>query len=243
MEIGSEGWGRLIVNGARALGVELAPRHVRLFGEHATELLKWNQVTNLTTITGAAEVGLNHYVDSLAAAPLIPHGATLLDVGSGGGFPGLPLHVVVPGLKTTLVDAVRKKVSFLRHVIRKLGLEGIAAVHMRVEEFPAATGRESTQTVVISRAFSALAPFLRVALPLVAPGGKLIALKGEIHAAELSGLRADSESGVFGVPVSFELIEYGLPGLKAPRTLLVAEPQARPGAVGAPDGRGRKDTP
>lgn len=234
MEIGSLSWGRLIVDGARALGAELAPRHIRLFSEHALELLKWNQVTNLTTITGPAEMALNHYVDSLAPAGLVPPGAALLDVGCGGGFPGLPLHIVVPGLKTTLVDASRKKVSFLRHVIRKLGLERIEALHMRVEDMThEKEGDRTAYTVVISRAFSAMAPFLRLALPLIDRRGKIIALKGEIPPSEWSRLQADSARGVFGVPVSIERVNYRLPGLRADRTILVAEPEDPPAGRGA----------
>ena len=237
MEIGSQSWGRLIVDGARALGVELAPRHIRLFSEHALELLKWNQVTNLTTITGPTEMALNHYVDSLAPAGLVPPGAALLDVGCGGGFPGLPLHIVVPGLSTTLVDASRKKVSFLRHVIRKLGLEGIEALHMRIEDMPTGHGGKTAYTVVISRAFSALAPFVRLALPLIDRRGKLIALKGEIPPAEWSQWQADSARGVFGEPVSIERFNYRLPGLRADRTILVVGPEdvsAGPGPLDPP---------
>ncbi len=228
MEIGSEEWGRLIKDGARSLGVELAQVHIGLFAEHALELLKWNRVTNLTAITGAAEMALNHYVDSLAPAGLIPPGAALIDVGCGGGFPGLPLHIVIPGLKTTLVDASRKKVSFLRHVIRKLGLEGIEALHTRIEDLPIETGATAAPTVLISRAFSATATFVRLALPLIGCRGKLIALKGEVPPAELSDLQADSTRGAFGKPVSFERIGYRLAGLRADRTILVVEPGGSP---------------
>ena len=236
MDIGSEDWGRLIVEGARALGADLGPPQTRLFAQHARELLQWNRVTNLTSITAPLEVALNHFVDSLAPARLIPSGARLIDVGSGGGFPGLPLHVAVPGLKTTLVDASRKKVSFLRHVIRTLGLEGIDAVHRRVEEFPAPAGGTGAGTIVVSRAFSAVAPFLRMTLPLIDRGGKLIALKGGIADAEFAELEADSARGVFGLPLCFERIDYRLPGLKACRTILVATP-ARPAGGVETDGR------
>ncbi|MFC1883090.1 16S rRNA (guanine(527)-N(7))-methyltransferase RsmG [Thermodesulfobacteriota bacterium] len=134
MKIGSSEWSKLIIDGARAFDLDLDRHHTDRFTAYAAELLRWNQTINLTTLTDPCEVAVKHFVDSLAPAKLVSPGATLLDIGSGGGFPGIPLKVVIPTLSITLIDASRKKVTFLKHVIRTLKLEGIEALHIRAQD-------------------------------------------------------------------------------------------------------------
>jgi 16S rRNA (guanine527-N7)-methyltransferase len=232
MEIGSEEWGRLVRAGAGSLGVEVEAVHLERFARHAAELLNWNSVTNLTAITRPDEVALNHFADSLACARLVPPKAAVLDVGSGGGFPGLPLHVVLPDLKTRLVDASRKKVSFLRHVIRVLDLKGIEACHSRIEDLGARGGGPGYQ-VIVSRAYSALAVFVRQALPLLEPDGKIIAYKVQIAPAEMRELLALAETGGCGGRLAVEERRYTLPGLRMERVLLIV--RRRAGSPGQPD--------
>lgn len=221
MEIGSPEWEHLLIDGAAALGVELRPDHTRLFARHAAELLKWNAVTNLTAIIRPESIARNHFLDALAPARFIAPGSDLLDVGSGGGFPGLPLHIAGEGMRTTLIDAVRKKVSFLRYLLRELALPGIEARHRRVEELdePGADRRPSYD-VVTSRAFSAVAPFVRTVWPLVRPGGRVIALKGPVSAAEMGALERARASGAIG-GATIEQVGYSIPGLKGERTLVI----------------------
>lgn len=221
MDIGSPEWARLIVEGAAPLGVTPGPDQIAQFVRHAQALLEWNAVTNLTTITRAEDVALNHFLDSLAGAALVPAGADLLDVGSGGGFPGLPLHVVVPGLRTTLVDASRKKVSFLRHVIRSLQLERAEALHARVEELGRAPGQDRRYDVIVSRAFASMTELLRAAWPLVKPGGRVVALKGILSEAEMEAVREESAGGAYGAVCRVETSRYRLPGLKSERMRVV----------------------
>lgn len=221
MEIGSPEWDHLLVDGAAPLGVALQPWHTRLFARHAVELLKWNAVVNLTAITQPEGIALNHFLDSLAAARFIAPGSGLLDVGSGGGFPGLPLHIAIGGLQTTLVDAVRKKVNFLRHVMREMALSGIEARHLRVEELSRQAGGQRRYDVITSRAFSASAPFVRAVWPLLRPRGRVIALKGHVSPAETSALRKLLDSGEIGEGSTLEQIRYSLPGLRHERTLLI----------------------
>lgn len=221
MDIGSPEWSRLLIEGAAALGVELGPDHTRLFARHAAELLKWNAVTNLTAITRPEAVALNHFLDSLAPARFMAPGSNLLDVGAGGGFPGLPLHIAVGGLRTLLVDAVRKKVSFLRHVIRELALSGIDARHLRVEDLSRLAEFRQVFDVVTSRAFSALAPFVSAVWPLVRPEGRVIMLKGEVSAGEMQALRGLSTRGGRCEAMTLERITYSLPGLTHERSLLI----------------------
>ncbi len=224
MDIGSPEWEHLLIDGAVALGVELRPDHTRLFARHATELLKWNAVTNLTAIIQPESIARNHFLDALAPAPFIAPGSDLLDVGSGGGFPGLPLHIAIEGLRTTLIDAVRKKVSFLRYLLREMALSGIEARHLRVEELgEVSAGRGRSYDVITSRAFSAVAPFVRTVWPLVRPGGRVIALKGQICAAEMDALEEVCASGALGGGITLERVGYSIPGLKSERTLVIVK--------------------
>jgi 16S rRNA (guanine527-N7)-methyltransferase len=221
MDIGSPEWSHLLIDGAAAFGLALQPDHTRLFARHALELLKWNAVTNLTAITRPEDIARQHFLDSLAPVGLIAPGSELLDVGSGGGFPGLPLHAVIDGLRTTLIDASRKKVSFLRHTLRALELRRIAALQIRVEEIGANTAAPNSYDLITSRAVSALAPLVRAACPLLRPRGRLIAWRGGISAGEMNGLREVAAAGDLGGDITLEPVAYSLPGLKHQRTLLI----------------------
>ena len=127
MEIGSREWQRLIIDGSRVLGIEIDEGLTAQFIVHASELIKWNRKINLTAITDPRNIAIKHLLDSLAPALHIPDEARLLDMGSGGGFPGIPLKILKPSLFVMLIDGNRKKVNFLKHVLRTLYLENIAA--------------------------------------------------------------------------------------------------------------------
>lgn len=223
MDIGSDEWSALIAEGARAFGLDLRPEHTARMAHHAVLLLAWNRVTNLTTVTAPAAMACHHYLDSLAAAAFIPPAATLLDVGSGAGFPGIPLHLVCPGLHTTLIDASRKKVSFLRQAIRELKLTEIAALHARAEELAARREGASRFAVVASRAVGGIESFVRIALPLLADGGRIIAMKGQMAVEEVWGLERSGRNGDFGAALCLRRHGYRVPGLTAERSLLIFE--------------------
>lgn len=174
----SEAWWKTVISGANELNVTVTRQQAQAMGLHARELIQWNRVSNLTAITDPTEVAIKHYVDSLAPIPLIPKGARVLDVGSGGGFPGLPIKIARPDIDIVLVDSVRKKTSFLNYTIGKLSMQGIHAMHARIEDLaidPAFRGRFD---IVISRAFAALENFADLSIPFLASGGSLLAMKG-----------------------------------------------------------------
>jgi 16S rRNA (guanine527-N7)-methyltransferase len=224
MDIGSDEWSQLLIAGARAFGLELTQAQTRVFAGHAAELVAWNRVTNLTTVTAPRPMALTHYLDSLAPASLIPENAVLLDIGSGGGFPGIPLHIALAGLRTTLIDASRKKVSFLRHAIRELRLERIEALHARAEELAGRCGQHGRYDVVISRALSAIEPFVRMAVPLLGARGRIIALKGEVPAKEVEALRIAAANGSLGAALSLRRHSYTIPDRTSERSIFVLEP-------------------
>jgi 16S rRNA (guanine527-N7)-methyltransferase len=183
MGVGSEEWKRYLRQGAEALDIAVTDGQLEAFSLHARELLFWNRRTNLTAITDPAQVAVKHFVDSLVPARLIPAGAAVLDIGSGAGFPGIPLKVVLPNLRATLVDAVGKKVTFLGHVIRLLGLTDIHAVHFRTgQPMTADQAREVVgqgYDIVISRALGSPEALAPMALPLLREQGMIISMRGK----------------------------------------------------------------
>lgn len=189
MKIGSDEWSQVIIDGAKVFDLDLDRSHTDLFAAHARELLYWTKTINLTTIVDPLEVAVKHFVDSLAPARLLTPGATLLDIGSGGGFPGIPLKVVIPTLSITLIDASRKKVNFLKHVIRTMELDGIEALHIRAEVLAGDSAYRSHFNIITSRALSDLKSFINRARPLLAVDGQMIALKGNMDETEVEAVR------------------------------------------------------
>lgn len=181
------------------------------------ELLRWNRRINLTAITDPAEGIEKHLVDSLIPLPLLRGDETVLDIGSGGGFPGIPLKIASPGLKIRSIDAVRKKVDFQRHVVRRLALKGFEPVHGRIEEWAEKEGWNGAFGVVISRAFASLVDFGRGSLPFLAPGGRILAMKGPGGGKELAERLADlTQAGLVCTDIRY----VTLPVSGAVRTLI-----------------------
>jgi 16S rRNA (guanine527-N7)-methyltransferase len=178
LEIGSKAWKSSIVEGAGTLGITVTPQQAEAFARHAAELQHWNRRINLTAIKDAQEIALKHFVDSLAPANDLPPEASMLDMGSGGGFPGIPLKVIRPDLCLTLIDASRKKVTFLRYIIRILKLTQIQALHIRSDDLAVDPDHARAYEVIVCRAFASLPDFIAAAKPLLAERGILIALKG-----------------------------------------------------------------
>jgi 16S rRNA (guanine527-N7)-methyltransferase len=174
-----EAWRHTLSEGAAKVGVPLGKAELDLFALYHRELLLWNRRINLVSEKASKEIVVRHFVDSLTPAPWIerPDGL-LIDLGSGGGFPGIPLRIALPRLDLTLVESSRKKTSFLAHVIRTLRLDNVATIRERVEALigePACAGSFDT---VLSRAAFKLPELLRMASFFLKPGGLLIAMKG-----------------------------------------------------------------
>lgn len=169
-----------LVQGARILGIELDKKKIDDFILYKQLLKEWNEKINITTITDDYEIDIKHFVDSLTplTTDLFAENITVIDVGTGGGFPGIPLKIVRKDLDIVLVDSTNKKINFLNDVIDKLGLEKIQAIHGRAEEM----GRNSLYRekfhVAISRAVAQLNTLCEYCLPFVKVGGYFIAMKG-----------------------------------------------------------------
>lgn len=169
---------------AKESGWMLSDKNIQSLMLFATELKKWNKRLNLTAITRDDEIVIKHFVDSLYLAQYISDGDNLLDIGSGAGLPIIPLKIVKPETSMLSVDAVSKKVNFQRHIIRLLGLQGIKALHTRVEALPEVC--PDKYSFITSRAFSRLDHFVAVATPLLSKGGRLVAMKGDDADSEIS---------------------------------------------------------
>ena len=159
-----ETWRHTLSEGAAAVGVPLGKAELDLFALYHRELLLWNRRINLVSEQTSREIVVRHFVDSLTPAPWIerPDGL-LIDLGSGGGFPGIPLRIALPRLQLTLVESSRKKTSFLAHIVRTLRLDNVTIIRERVEALigePACAGSFDT---VLSRAAFKLPELLRMA--------------------------------------------------------------------------------
>jgi 16S rRNA (guanine527-N7)-methyltransferase len=197
--------------GIAALGLALPEGAEKKLLAYLALLDKWNRVYNLTAVRDAARMVSHHLLDSLAAVPYF-QGATVVDVGSGGGLPGVPLAIVRPDLQVTLIDSVAKKTAFLLQAKAELGQANLQVVTSRVEDFRPETGFD----LVTSRAFSDLKEFVTLTRHLLAPGGRWLAMKGLYPHEEIALL--PSSVKVFA---NNALI---VPGLEASRHLIVLEP-------------------
>lgn len=181
------------------LAMELTEDQAQKLSRFADLLIKWNESYNLTSITSPKDVLDLHLVDSLALAKcsgdLLNGSKTVLDVGSGGGLPAIPLAIVRPELEITMVDAVQKKTIFQRQAISMLRLKNIKAEHTRVEQI-----KERTFDVITSRAFASLSDMIHLTEHLLAPGGVWLAMKGKFPQEEVDALPQNvSISTVFTV--------------------------------------------
>jgi len=217
MKIGSKEWQRFIIDGARTLGIKIDEAVTIPFSIHASELITWNRKMNLTAVTHPRDIAIKHYLDSMAPAAFIPEGVRLLDIGSGGGFPGIPLKILKPSLSVLLIDSVRKKVNFLKHVVRTLRLSNIDVFQIRAENLIKDPPCANSFDVVISRALSDLAPFVKTALPLLAEQGKIIAMKGEVDQPELEAVRAVAPENRYDI----EVTNYRLPSIDSLRSIVI----------------------
>ncbi|MBI4498377.1 MAG: 16S rRNA (guanine(527)-N(7))-methyltransferase RsmG [Chloroflexi bacterium] len=232
----------LLLQACAQLGLSLPPEALARFAQYTAVLLEWNQQVNLTAITRPEDILLKHYVDSLTGLlPFPPPPAagadlTVVDVGAGAGFPGVPMKLARPSIRLTLVDSVGKKTAFLRHLVDVLGLEGVAVVTGRAEELAHQPQYREGFDVAVSRAVAPLPTLLELLLPLVRVGGCAIAWKRSAIAEELWA--AERALGLLGGRLR-QKRALRLPGEEADRLLLVFDkvrpsPPAYPRRPGVP---------
>ncbi|WP_425256986.1 16S rRNA (guanine(527)-N(7))-methyltransferase RsmG [Rubrivivax sp. RP6-9] len=203
-----------------ALGLRATPAQTAALLQYLDLLQRWNGTYNLTAVRDPAEMLTQHLADCLALIPPLQRHAAqgrLLDVGSGGGLPGVVIAVMLPGMDVTCVDTVGKKAAFVRQVAAALRLPNLHAEHARVEQMP-----QGDFDVVTSRAFASLVDFTRWTRARLAPGGAWLAMKGKQPGDEIAALPVDVQV--------FHVEPLAVPGLAAQRCLV----WMRPAAGGAP---------
>lgn len=170
----------LLLESAQALGIALSEAQTDQFMQYLSLLLEWNEKMNLTAITDPVEVVQKHFIDCISVLPHLDlqGGETMIDVGTGAGFPGVPLKIASPALQVTLLDALQKRLTFLDTLTQSLDLSDVTLVHSRAEDGGQNPDLREQFDLCVSRAVANLAVLLEYCLPFVKVGGKLAALKG-----------------------------------------------------------------
>lgn len=168
----------LLYTGAKELGIELESAKIEMFSIYLQLLKKWNKKINLTSIQGDENIVIKHFLDSLSVSRLLNIKSNLLDIGSGGGFPGLPLAIVHNDLSVTLLDSAEKKVVFMKEVIRNLKLRNALALKGRAEDHNNNVKR-NFYGYVVTRAVGDIKKVLDFSLPYIDKGGKILLMRGK----------------------------------------------------------------
>lgn len=209
---------KIIGEGLAAMGIDAPAGAASLMAAYGRRLLETNKVTNLTAITEPAAVARLHFLDSAALASVADlSGRTVADVGSGAGFPGIPLRILRPDMRLTVIDSAGKKIDFVRETCAALGIEGVTCLWGRAEEM--AECRENFD-VAVSRAVADLPVLSELCLPLVKVGGLFLAMKGPDCEEEVS--RADPALRTLGGALR-EIRRCPIPGTEVTHAVVVVE--------------------
>ena len=174
-----------LITSVDALGITLSEMQLKQFYTYMNLLVDWNKKINLTAIVEPNEIILKHFVDSLTILKYISDGTKIIDVGTGAGFPGIPLKIAKPSIEIVLLDSLQKRINFLEEVIKQLNIEKIKTIHSRVEDFGKDQKYREKFDMATSRAVANLSTLSEYLLPLVKVGGKVISMKGSFIGEEL----------------------------------------------------------
>lgn len=239
LKLMSEKFSLALNSASREYGITLTAEQEKSFARYYELLLDWNTRVNLTAITAPEEAAVKHMIDSLTAydEKYFAKGASIIDVGTGAGFPGLPLKLFCPGIKLTLVDSLAKRIKFLQEVTRALALENITLIHARAEDAARDSSLREKFDGAVSRAVASLPVLLEYTLPFVKVGGFFAALKGQRYEEEMN--EAKEAARILGAG-ELTAIRKKLPGLDDVRAVIFAEktkttPEDYPRRAGLPE--------
>ena len=203
---------------SNSIGINLKDEQVNKFYRYMNLLLEWNEKINLTAITDPKEIILKHFIDSLTISSKIKENSKLVDVGTGAGFPGIPLKILRDDLEIVLVDSLNKRINFLNLVIDKLGLKNIKAIHSRVEDFGQMKNYRERFDYSTSRAVANLSTLSEYLLPLVKISGEVICMKGSEIEEEVN--QAQNAISVLGGKIE-KIDNFKLPKSDISRNIIV----------------------
>ena len=204
----------------KELNIEISEKQLNQFYNYMNILIEWNKVMNLTNITEPEEIIQKHFVDSLTVLKSIKENASIIDVGTGAGFPGMPIKIVFPETRITLLDSLNKRIKFLEEVINKLELKNIETIHGRAEEVAHNKNYREKYDIAIARAVAPLNVLSEYLLPFVKIGGYAICMKG------VKG-KEEAEEGKNAIKILGGEItnsrEFNLPNTEMARTIIEIE--------------------
>ena len=201
----------------KELNIELSSEQIKQFYEYMNLLIKWNTVMNITSITDPNEIIIKHFVDSLTVLNKVEKTCSIIDVGTGAGFPGIPIKIVYPNTQITLLDSLNKRINFLNEVINKLKLKNIVAIHGRAEDFGNDVKHREKYDIAVARAVASLNILSEYLMPFVKLGGKCLCMKGpDIKEEELKSKNAVSILG----GEEIKRYEFSLPYTDIKRTII-----------------------
>ena len=213
---------QLVSNARDLFHLQMTPRQLSALAIYERELLDWNKKFNLTALRDIDSIRTKHFLDSFSC--VLAWGAHpprhLVDVGTGAGFPGLPLKILYPAMKVTLVESVGKKAMFCEHIVRMLGLDGVEVIKGRAEEVGCQPGHREQHDWAVARAVANLAVLCEYLLPLVKVGGMMLAQKGESGPAEAQS--AEKAMRLLGGKLR-QVVPVNLPGVADDRYLILVE--------------------
>jgi 16S rRNA (guanine527-N7)-methyltransferase len=211
-----------LLEGAKIYGIELNDTQVEQFIKYKDLLKEWNEKINLTAITEDEGIIKKHFIDSISilSSGIVKGNISVIDVGTGAGFPGIPIKIIMPSVRVVLLDSLNKRVNFLNTVISELGLSGIDTVHGRAEDFAKKESFRESFDVATARAVANLAVLSEYCIPYVKVGGHFIAMKGPAAQEELS--ESKNAIGTLGGKFS-RIVETKIPEEELKHNLVIVE--------------------
>jgi 16S rRNA (guanine527-N7)-methyltransferase len=206
----------ILLKGAQQIGITLTAQVVEDYIFYIKELKKWNQRINLTSLTTDQDIAVKHFLDSLTIAPFLQDATQVLDIGTGAGFPGLPLKIFAPRIELCLLESSQKKCTFLRHIVRGLKVASVQIVQGRAEDKKIIEKYASSFDLVLSRALADLPTSLQLALPYAKREGRIVGMRGRQGEQE----RDATDWKALGLQL-LEMRKLTLPFVKEQRVLLL----------------------
>lgn len=225
-----------IINQIKKLDIMINDKQAEQFIIYMKELIEWNNKINLTAITEPKEIIIKHFVDSLTISKYIKENDTIIDVGTGAGFPGIPIKIIKGNTNITLLDSLNKRIQFLEEIIQKCGLKKINAIHFRAEDAGIDPKYREKYDIVTSRAVANLSTLVEYMMPFVKVGGRCICMKGSEIKEELEKSKRAIE--VLGGKIE-KIEEFEIPDTEMKRHIIVIKkvketPKVYPRKAGTP---------